>query len=205
MIGAGNVELEEVNPHSRGGRVENHLGKTTPSSLDRDSNLDLPILGSRAQHDKRVSQLRHRGGSYTLLILQDESDTSNSVDEIVKTEIKLYDSSFGIMNSNIDHFTPVDKSEEDIVLHMEEVGYVKLNIALKGLRQEVIAILMEEEGNVNLIIVVNMLCEEDIVSHTEVEGNISGNPKTTLGVGLEPPQSPHGYTTEYTPSFNSVR
>nr|CAD7394602.1 unnamed protein product [Timema cristinae] len=24
------VELEEVNPHLRGGRVENHLGKTTP-------------------------------------------------------------------------------------------------------------------------------------------------------------------------------
>nr|CAD7262143.1 unnamed protein product [Timema shepardi] len=57
------VELEEVNPHLRGGRVENHLGKTTPSSPDRDSNLDLPVLSSRAQHDKRVSQLRHRGGS----------------------------------------------------------------------------------------------------------------------------------------------
>nr|CAD7265122.1 unnamed protein product [Timema shepardi] len=56
------VELEEVNSHLRGGRVENHLGKTTPSSPDRDSNLDLPILSSRAQHDKRVSQLRHRGG-----------------------------------------------------------------------------------------------------------------------------------------------
>nr|CAD7266183.1 unnamed protein product [Timema shepardi] len=41
--------------------MENHLGKTTPSSPDRDSNLDLPVLGSRAQHDKRVSQLRHRG------------------------------------------------------------------------------------------------------------------------------------------------
>nr|CAD7397587.1 unnamed protein product [Timema cristinae] len=26
----GKVELEEVNPHLRGGRVENHLGKTTP-------------------------------------------------------------------------------------------------------------------------------------------------------------------------------
>nr|CAD7576931.1 unnamed protein product [Timema californicum] len=52
------VELEEVNPHSRGGRVENHLGKTTPSSPDRDSNLDLPVISSRAQHDKRVSQLR---------------------------------------------------------------------------------------------------------------------------------------------------
>nr|CAD7411377.1 unnamed protein product [Timema cristinae] len=33
------------------------------SSPDRDSNLDLPVLSSRAQHDKRVSQLRHRGGS----------------------------------------------------------------------------------------------------------------------------------------------
>nr|CAD7264704.1 unnamed protein product [Timema shepardi] len=59
----GKVELEEVNPHLRGGRVENHLGKTTPSSPDRDSNLDLPVLSSRAQHDMRVSQLRHRGGS----------------------------------------------------------------------------------------------------------------------------------------------
>nr|CAD7404377.1 unnamed protein product [Timema cristinae] len=56
------VELEEENPHLRGGRVENHLGKTTPSSPDRDSNLDLPVLCGRAQHDKRVSQLRHRGG-----------------------------------------------------------------------------------------------------------------------------------------------
>nr|CAD7410508.1 unnamed protein product [Timema poppensis] len=56
------VKLEEVNPHLRGGRVENHIGKTTPISPDRDSNLDLPVLSSRAQHDKRVSQLRHRGG-----------------------------------------------------------------------------------------------------------------------------------------------
>nr|CAD7575142.1 unnamed protein product [Timema californicum] len=41
------VELEEVNPHLRGGRVENQLGKTTPSSPDRDWNLDLPVLSSR--------------------------------------------------------------------------------------------------------------------------------------------------------------
>nr|CAD7398761.1 unnamed protein product [Timema poppensis] len=60
--GTGKVELEEVNPHLRGRRVENHLGKTTPSSPDRDSNLDLPVLNGRAQHDWRVSQLRHRGG-----------------------------------------------------------------------------------------------------------------------------------------------
>nr|CAD7193990.1 unnamed protein product [Timema douglasi] len=51
--GIGKVELEEVNPHLREGRVENHLGKTTPSSPDRDSNLDLPVFSSRAQHDKR--------------------------------------------------------------------------------------------------------------------------------------------------------
>nr|CAD7257671.1 unnamed protein product [Timema shepardi] len=53
-LGIGKVELEEVNPHFRGGRAENHLVKTTPSSPDRDSNLDLPVLSSRAQHDKRT-------------------------------------------------------------------------------------------------------------------------------------------------------
>nr|CAD7410454.1 unnamed protein product [Timema poppensis] len=60
------VELEEVNPHLRGGRLENHLGKTIPSSPDRDSNLDLPVLSSRAQHDQRISQLCHRGGLSSL-------------------------------------------------------------------------------------------------------------------------------------------
>nr|CAD7263525.1 unnamed protein product [Timema shepardi] len=54
---------KKVNPHLRGVRLENHLGKTTPSSPDRDSNLDLSILSSRSQHDKRVSQLRHRVGN----------------------------------------------------------------------------------------------------------------------------------------------
>nr|CAD7406916.1 unnamed protein product [Timema poppensis] len=49
--GIGKVELEEVNLHLRGGRVVNRLGITTPSSPDRDSNLDLPDLSSRAQHD----------------------------------------------------------------------------------------------------------------------------------------------------------
>nr|CAD7610387.1 unnamed protein product [Timema genevievae] len=47
----GRLNIEEVNPHLRGGRVENHLGKTPSSSPDRDSNLDLPVLGSRTQHD----------------------------------------------------------------------------------------------------------------------------------------------------------
>nr|CAD7260211.1 unnamed protein product [Timema shepardi] len=38
----------------RGAKVENHLGKTTPSSPKRDSNLDLLVLGSRVQHETRA-------------------------------------------------------------------------------------------------------------------------------------------------------
>nr|CAD7594030.1 unnamed protein product [Timema genevievae] len=41
----GRLNLEEVSPHLCGWRVENH-----PSSSERDSNLDLPILSSLAQH-----------------------------------------------------------------------------------------------------------------------------------------------------------
>nr|CAD7589329.1 unnamed protein product [Timema genevievae] len=58
----GRLNLEEVNPHFVEGEWNNHLGKTTPSSPDRDSNLDLPVLGGLAQHEYRVSQLRHRSG-----------------------------------------------------------------------------------------------------------------------------------------------
>nr|CAD7442403.1 unnamed protein product [Timema bartmani] len=53
---AGRLNLEEVNPHLRGGRVENNLGKTTHSSPDRDSNLDLPVLGGLTQHDWRLEK-----------------------------------------------------------------------------------------------------------------------------------------------------
>nr|CAD7402036.1 unnamed protein product [Timema cristinae] len=45
----GRLNLEEVNLHLRG--VENHLGNPTPSSPDRDSNLDLLFLGNLAQHE----------------------------------------------------------------------------------------------------------------------------------------------------------
>nr|CAD7203477.1 unnamed protein product [Timema douglasi] len=92
------VELEEVNPHLRGGRVENHLGKTTPSSPDRDSNLDLPALSSRAQHDKRVSQLRYRGGAAVLIARRIEPTTVRSFINIkcsrVQTSVKTATPSF---------------------------------------------------------------------------------------------------------------
>nr|CAD7572165.1 unnamed protein product [Timema californicum] len=57
------VELEEMNPHLRGRRGENHLGKTTPTSPDRDSNLDLPVLSSQALHDKRLANTLFVGSS----------------------------------------------------------------------------------------------------------------------------------------------
>nr|CAD7257132.1 unnamed protein product [Timema shepardi] len=41
-LGIGKVKLEEVNPHLHGGRVENHLGKTTPSSPYRVSSSISP-------------------------------------------------------------------------------------------------------------------------------------------------------------------
>nr|CAD7257728.1 unnamed protein product [Timema shepardi] len=81
------VELEEVNPHLRGGRVENHLGKTTPSSPDRDSNLDLPVLSSRAQHDKRIAKMGKLLGVFVVCLLvtqngcQSQNITSNPLEE----------------------------------------------------------------------------------------------------------------------------
>nr|CAD7399287.1 unnamed protein product [Timema poppensis] len=65
--------------------------------------------------------------------IEDEFDTSNSVDEIVKNEIMLHYSSFEIMDSKIDHLTAVDKSEEDIVVHMEEERNVKQKIVTRML------------------------------------------------------------------------
>ncbi|CAG2061440.1 unnamed protein product [Timema podura] len=49
------LNIEKVNPHLRGGRVENHLGKNHPSSAERDSNLDLPVLGSLAHNEISAS------------------------------------------------------------------------------------------------------------------------------------------------------
>nr|CAD7397754.1 unnamed protein product [Timema cristinae] len=89
LDGIGKVELEEVNPHLRGGRVENHLGKTTPSSPDRDSNLDLPVLSSRAQHDTR--DLRIIPLITNLLLPADESvdlSTQLSVGEHAFTQMQ---------------------------------------------------------------------------------------------------------------------
>nr|CAD7573079.1 unnamed protein product [Timema californicum] len=48
----GRFNIEEVNPHLYGGRVEKRLGAPpSPSSPKQDSNLDLPVIDSPAQHE----------------------------------------------------------------------------------------------------------------------------------------------------------
>nr|CAD7463150.1 unnamed protein product [Timema tahoe] len=65
----GRLNLEEVNPHLRGGGVENHIGKTTPSSPDRDSNIDLPVLGGRAQHASALANSATEADSHKKKII----------------------------------------------------------------------------------------------------------------------------------------
>nr|CAD7570147.1 unnamed protein product [Timema californicum] len=98
------VELEEVNPHLRGGRVENHLGKTTPSSPDRDLNLDLHVLSSRAQHNKRQDQNHLEGAiSHEEVVADLQTDLVMSMQDVLNLILdssRQYDQTlFKIMRS----------------------------------------------------------------------------------------------------------
>nr|CAD7200157.1 unnamed protein product [Timema douglasi] len=139
--------------------------ETCDNSLVKQEIIEL--IKTEPQNENEFDIFGHSG-----IKTEDESDTSNSVDEIVKTEFKLYDSSFGIMDSKIEHFTAVDKSEEDILETMVEQVNVKLNIVLSLLWQEDIVLHMEVEGNVKLKIVLKMLRWEDIVEHMVEETNV---------------------------------
>nr|CAD7259883.1 unnamed protein product [Timema shepardi] len=69
-----------MNPHLHGGRVENYFGKTNPSSPDRDSNLDLPVHSSRAQHDKR----NFRGNISTAVTTVKSDDVTTDLENEVR-------------------------------------------------------------------------------------------------------------------------
>nr|CAD7452782.1 unnamed protein product [Timema tahoe] len=56
-VATGKVNIEEGNPHLRRRRVENHLGKKL-SSPKRDSNLNIPVLGSLAQQETSTLGMR---------------------------------------------------------------------------------------------------------------------------------------------------
>nr|CAD7577467.1 unnamed protein product [Timema californicum] len=62
-LGNGKVELEEVNPHLREGRVENHLGKTTPvhlseirTSISPSSAVGLNMTSALANYTTEAGQ-----------------------------------------------------------------------------------------------------------------------------------------------------
>nr|CAD7576414.1 unnamed protein product [Timema californicum] len=61
-LGIGKVELEEVNPHLRGGRVENHLGETAPvhpteirTSISPSSAVELNTTRTLANYATEVT------------------------------------------------------------------------------------------------------------------------------------------------------
>nr|CAD7442399.1 unnamed protein product [Timema bartmani] len=88
----GRLNVEEVNPHLRGGRVEKYLGKTTPSSPERDSNLDLIVLGSLAQHEtSALANYTTEAGQYVL-----ESGILYLPEQTIKNALPSFQSSFRI-------------------------------------------------------------------------------------------------------------
>nr|CAD7457598.1 unnamed protein product [Timema tahoe] len=88
----------------------NREGLTSPKAFREENHS--PFIPRIESHEKDNSPESHPPQRVEISP-EDETETSNSVREIVKTEIKLYDSSLGIMDSNIDHFAPVDISEVD--------------------------------------------------------------------------------------------
>nr|CAD7201330.1 unnamed protein product [Timema douglasi] len=65
-LGIGKVELEEVNPHLRGGRVENRLGKTTPvhpteirTSISPSSAVELNTTSALANYATEAASCQY--------------------------------------------------------------------------------------------------------------------------------------------------
>nr|CAD7575375.1 unnamed protein product [Timema californicum] len=74
-------------------RVENHLGKTIPSSPDQDSNLDLPVLSSRASTREArfilVQEIRQAAEFLDLPELLVFVTNIQSHEEFLNTDLKL--------------------------------------------------------------------------------------------------------------------
>nr|CAD7397847.1 unnamed protein product [Timema poppensis] len=68
-LGIGKVELEEVNPHLRGGRVENHFGKTTPV---HSTEIRTSISPSSAVELNTTSALANYATEAAMIVRQNE-------------------------------------------------------------------------------------------------------------------------------------
>nr|CAD7403832.1 unnamed protein product [Timema cristinae] len=144
--GIGRVQLEEVNPHLRGGRVENHLGKVTPSSPDRDSNLDLPVLSSRAQHDKRMIQAPcHLLVTVILSLLLVTTDFSHSAPQSAELFMGSSTNNFtGDLTTyvkSISNFTAseVSKMAENMLINMTQdynISRASMNTIIETIRDK---------------------------------------------------------------------
>nr|CAD7456855.1 unnamed protein product [Timema tahoe] len=75
----------------RGGRVENNLGKTTSSSFNRDSNLDLSVLGSLAKHKTSMLANYTTEAAKIIALLVNNNDSGGDVDIVVASdkEVKI--------------------------------------------------------------------------------------------------------------------
>nr|CAD7403363.1 unnamed protein product [Timema cristinae] len=137
----GRLNLEEVNPHFRGERVENHLRKTNLSSPDQDLNLYLPILSTLDQHETSVlanyaieagwdnvvlKGQNEMNGKRTFLTLVKKNEIIHEVDEkkITKTKTAWQ---HGIMKLTL--FT-ILKMREEIANAVQKEGH---NVKAKNL------------------------------------------------------------------------
>nr|CAD7427443.1 unnamed protein product [Timema monikensis] len=133
--GFGKVDLKKVNPHLRGGRVENHLVKTAPSSPDQDSNLDFPVLSSQAQHDKHIKEPQYtRPGSnpYIPVLSSLVDSESDAIDPVtIEAETAATESCCGAglaTGSDIEgHYNMAHLQEIPLLLRSDEVKYPTLH------------------------------------------------------------------------------
>nr|CAD7451893.1 unnamed protein product [Timema tahoe] len=165
----GRLNLEEVNPHLRGGRVENHLGKTTPSSPDRDSKLDLPVLGGLAQHDWRVSQLRHRGRECARICVEGEwknylgKTTTSTSDLDSNPDLPVIGSPAYCESDALYHSATKELSDAK-----QEVNCTKYDVV--STRTGNCLIIPERYSNPSLPVISNLVyCESEALEPTQTE------------------------------------
>nr|CAD7435594.1 unnamed protein product [Timema monikensis] len=98
-----------------------------------DSNLDLPVLSSRAQHDKRVSQLRHRGGRWILMDnlqnLRIQEHIKSVKDNEVCSLLNLGTCGLHVVHGSLR--TGVESVDRDITRFSPEDKYSRQRITIK--------------------------------------------------------------------------
>nr|CAD7423350.1 unnamed protein product [Timema monikensis] len=89
-VGIGKVELEKVNPHLRGGRVENHLGKSTPVHPTEIRTSISPSSAVRLNTTSALANYARGGSPMTSLVLTDSSQLRDDGFEILPDQIMYF-------------------------------------------------------------------------------------------------------------------